>query len=182
MNVILSKKLSALNQSTDALLKKLEKVDPELLNKKPTESAWSVNQVMHHIMLSEKLSLQYCLKKIQSKELKKAGLMSPLKILTYKTVSQLPITFKAPKGLGDSALPEKDTIDNIKSTWQKNRGALENFLASLTEEQAKLAVYKHPAMGRISFKDMLNFFQDHYKIHLKQIERTLEDVGAKNIS
>ena len=64
MDQTTQKKLDHLDQKLASLLRDLEKYSEEELQKSPQPGAWSVIQVLSHLMLSEKLSQAYVKKKL----------------------------------------------------------------------------------------------------------------------
>ena len=158
-----------------SLLTYVEGYDQEVLNQAPEEDKWSVQQIMNHLILSEKYSLGYCKKKLSFEpKLKKAGLGSTLKEWLVRSYFILPLKLEAPKGIDTSALPKVDTIENIKNTWHKNREQMKQFLETVDARYLDREVYKHPFAGRLTLKAMLVFFTAHFRHHRKQIQKALK--------
>ena len=164
-----------MNGEMEKLVEYASAFSTEVLNHQPAPEMWSATQVMNHLILSEKYSVAYCEKKLSFKPtLKKAGIMSGLKSALVKYYLLSPFKIKAPKGIGTSALPKKDTLDNIHSTWIKEREKLKNFIVELPDEYVDKEIYKHPFGGRLTIKGMMVFFEAHFKNHKKQILRALD--------
>ncbi len=163
-----------LNKDLSNLKAELSACDHIAFNRKPHPDKWSTAQIMHHVMLSEALSLKYCQKKLSfNPQLNKAGALASLREVLVRYYLQSPLKFKAPNGLGTSFLPAEDTMENVFNTWHLQRKELENFMAILPKEVSDKQVYKHPVVGRLSFTGMLSFFRAHFIHHHKQITKAL---------
>ena len=172
----LSKKLGQIDEEMGILLTRLGNLEHKIINTSPKEGDWSVTQILNHIKLAEFYAHSYVQKKINAKDLKKAGLGSKMRLLALKIYIGSPLTFDAPKAVNTSSLPVEDSIENIRILWENQRKSLALFFDTLSEGQKALLVYKHPAAGRMSLFDMLGFFESHFNHHKKQIDRTLKTV------
>lgn len=174
MRTILIQHLELLNIELEALITELKQYSHESLNRRPNEDAWSPIQVLHHLMLSEKLSIAYCQKKLSFKpKLKKANFISKIRSFSVKLYLDSPFKFKAPKGLDSNALPTEDQLESVIDTWRQQRADLRSFIQSLPEEYLDREVYKHPFGGRLSIEGLMVFFKAHFANHRKQIRRAL---------
>jgi hypothetical protein len=174
MHPKLQSRIDLLNQELEGLLNDLESFDKAALNHRDQEGQWSVLQVMHHLLRSETLSRTYLEKKMSFQpRLKTAGLPSALRRTVLNFYLNTPIKFKAPKMVGTEQLPEQSTLQEVASSWKQERKALENFLNTLPEDIVRKSVYRHPIAGKLTLDGMLDFFQQHFRRHRKQIERNL---------
>lgn len=176
-----------MNASLDPLYDKLQrdlkdlydelKDHPDIvLNKKLSDTRWSVLQIMHHLLLSEMGALKYVKKKLShDPELKKASMMTGFRLLALKMSLRAPFKFKAPAIVGDSHLPEKSTFWEIVKKWNTHRAELKEFLEELPEDLLKKEIFKHPVAGRQTIKGMLQFYEDHFIRHRRQIRKTLKE-------
>lgn len=163
-----------LDQALKVLLDSLQSYSHDQLNQAPSPKSWSPTQILHHIMLSEKYSLLYCQKKLSHQPtLKTVGPLDHLKAKLVKWYLQVPIKFKAPQKLNDSALPKESKLTDIEKQWQEQRKAMRLFFEELPAEYADKVIYKHPFGGRLSLEGMLNFFDAHFDRHRKQLLRAL---------
>ncbi len=156
------------------LFEALEGYTPEALNHQPGEGKWSALQVMYHLFLAEGYAGNYVKKKLGFKpNLKKAGLRAAVRSRLLSLYLNSPIKWKAPKAVSTEKLPEHSDLETIAERWNKQRGELQQLLISLPETIFNKEVYKHPIVGRITLSGMLDFFEDHFDRHQKQIQRTL---------
>lgn len=174
MHPSLQSVLDSLDQERQDLHDVLSIYPDESLNKPPAPGKWSAIQVMHHLILSEELSLKYLKKKWSfNPTLTKAGWKTNIRKGLLKFYLGLPFKFKAPKGVNDSALPDFVTLSETMERWAKARGEMRKFLAQVPEDQLNSEFYKHPVVGKLSLQGMLEFFQAHIHRHREQIILTL---------
>ena len=175
----MKKKLLAQIQDLDHQLNQLvvdlKSYSHEDLNALPKEGGWSVIQIMHHVFLSEKYSLQYCQKKLSfSPTLKEAGVVSKLKSWLVQVYLNSPLKLKAPKAIGSSVLPKEGSLEEVLDLWQNERTLLQQFIDELADEYVSKEIYKHPFGGRLSLEGMFDFFGAHFNNHVRQIWRALK--------
>lgn len=170
----LIKKVEELDKEMNDLFEKLGDYSHEALNTKPNEVTWSAIQVLQHLMLAEKMSTAYCVKKLSFKpKLKKANALSVVKSWLVAFALVLPIKFKAPDAVKVEKLPGEESLENILNQWVLQRKELREFVESIPDEYIDKEVYKHPFGLRLSNVGLLNFFKNHFNRHRKQILRRL---------
>lgn len=178
MHPNLAKKLNELDRLLDDLHSNLKNKPDEILNRKPGPGRWSALQVMHHLLLAEKLSEGYVRKKLSfNTPVPKAGIAGAFRIFSLYFYLNVPIKFKAPKAVGDEALPGNTTLEETMTAWRANRQSLRALLDGLPADHLGKALYKHPFAGKLSLGQMLFFFNFHFRRHLRQISRTLDEVS-----
>ena len=64
----------------------------------------------------------------------------------------------------------------VLKRWKDNRAELQEFLDNLPSHLLKTELYKHPFAGKMSLKNMLVFFNLHFKRHRKQLNKVLKEV------
>ncbi|MDH3244540.1 MAG: DinB family protein [Saprospiraceae bacterium] len=169
----LLKKLDHLDLELDELLTKLTQYDEMDLADKPAPDIWSPLQIMHHLLLSESLSLAYVKKKLSyNPKLAKAGVSSQFRSLALDLALKSPLRFTAANGTEASDLNERK-FSNLQSDWTTHRADLRIYILDLDDYWMDKEVYKHPYVGRLSFSQMLGFFQTHFRHHRKQINARL---------
>lgn len=174
MRAAILDQLAVMDKELDQLFAELDHYSSEQLNRPPASESWSVTQVLNHLLLSEKYSLQYCEKKLSFEpSLPKAGLAAAARALFVKWYLFFPFKVKAPALISTSALPKEDDLANIKTQYQTQRQLLRTFLEQLEENYLDREVYKHPFAGRLSFPGMFGFMTAHFRHHRKQIYRAL---------
>jgi hypothetical protein len=167
--------LEKLNQALDKLIDLLTPYSDHVLNQSPGNQKWSPTQIMNHLLMSEKLSIAYCRKKLSfNPKLKRAGITSVFKTYIIRFYLYSPLKFKAPKLINTPFLPATDTLDNIIIKWKAVRSDMKLFLEEIAESDLDKEIYKHPFGGRISILGMLSFMEAHFENHRKQIINALK--------
>jgi uncharacterized damage-inducible protein DinB len=158
------------------VLKDLSAYDNTVLNKRPHPEAWSVVQVLSHLVAAEASSVAYMRKKLSfTSQIPKAGVKSYFRRLALDLVFALPFKFKAPKGLDN--LPEFTDFNELKNKWASQRLDLQAFIESLPDNVLESEIWRHQIAGKMTIAQMLDFFHDHVKRHQGQIKKTLKAVA-----
>lgn len=159
------------------LISELSKFDNVILNTSPAPSAWSVLQVIQHIMVTEGISLAYITKKLSYKsDIPKAGLNSKLRRLALSFIFTLPFKYKAPQIL--DFLPEITNMQLITAKWTAQRLDFYDFLDKMPDNVLDSEIWRHQIVGKMNISQMIDFFDSHFDRHQKQIEKTLNIVTA----
>ena len=159
------------------LLEDLKDQPDHVLNEKVSPDKWSIHQTMYHLILAEELSLKYVQKKLSfNPTLKDTGIGTFFRRSALSLYFLYPFKVKAPDAISKENLPNDLRFWEVVKKWKDVRKETKEFIADLPEEMLKKELYKHPAIGKISLKDMLKFFDLHFARHRKQINRTMSAV------
>lgn len=165
---------AAYQKEVENLLEELADSNDAILNMAALDGGWSAIQTVHHLILTEELSLQYVQKKLSfNPKLETADFKTRLRASALWFYLNLPFKFKAPANVSEEKLPGFTTFAQTRSRWLDIRQKWTNFLEQLPVELLDKAVYRHPFAGRLSWMGMLKFFRFHFQRHRKQIRRTL---------
>lgn len=163
-----------LESTRELVMSQLENVDIEILQKKPTPENWSVVQLINHLILAERMSLGYIIKKYPAVgELDEVGLKQNLAMKTMKLAQLSSKKFKAPAPV--SQPKEDSSLETLKKEWEKVQVDLKEFLDQYPDKHLKRALYKHPFIGRISLVQMMKVHVYHILRHKAQIDRILKN-------
>lgn len=163
------------NRLINNLFSEMEPLGDETLNRQPAGGGWSAIQTMHHLILSEELSLAYVKKKLSFQpELAPAGFDTRWRGFVLWFSLRTSLKFKAPKNIGDEHLPEHSTLAEARDRWGKARADWTDFFAQMPDTMANMALYKHPRVGRLGWPQMLSFFETHLGRHLKQMRNAVK--------
>ncbi len=177
MNSTFETQFEALETSRKNLFKKLAAYSNETLNRKPSPEAWSVVQVIEHLMVSEEASLKYLQKKtLDISKAQRTGFKNKWKLLLTKAVFYLPFKFKAPASMVPMPSEALATLNELDSKWAKTRADMFQLISKLQDADMEKELWKHVVSGKMNLYQMVDFFDFHFKRHLKQIERTIEQV------
>ncbi len=161
----------------ESLIAELSVYPEELLSKKPSPNAWSVLEVLQHLMIAEKGSMAYVKKKTSYPDsLKNAGLADHYRKLRLHLFLHLPIKVKAPAVVGENQFDPNATFAGVVADWRAVRFEMKQFLDSVPDDWAQKLTYRHAFAGRMTFSGMLMFFNGHFHRHYKQIRRTIAAV------
>lgn len=163
-------------QSVTTILAEMQQHSEALLNSRPTDGGWSAIQTMHHLILSEELSLTYVRKKLSfDPSFDTVGLGARWRSFLLWLSLSSPFKFKAPPFISKENLPEHASLADTRERWLKARADWAEFFEKMPDTLLDKEVYKHPRAGKISWGGMLWFFDTHFKRHRKQIIRVLEN-------
>lgn len=179
MDSKLESKFNKLESSRLQLLAELEKRDDKELNFHPGKDKWSVIQVMHHLIIIEQLSIGYINKKLTYRtNIKKSGLGAAIRFFVLKSVLQTPFLFKAPKIV--SEVPDNAGFKETKNQWDQVRKDMKELFDNLPEEFLNKNIFKHALAGKMNIYQMLSFMEEHFKHHVKQVDRITRRFNSRN--
>lgn len=173
----ISIKLEALNKSLHHLLTYMNHLDPEQMNHKP-DGAWSPVQVLQHLCASEQGTVAYLEKKIHTPaaEVGKGGIGARLRsFLLHKALRNHSKKFKAPAAAG--SIDEVPDYEKVKTQYLQTRKDLGVLLEKFDWAMMGRTYFKHPVAGRINILQTLDFLDDHFERHYKQIKERAEAIN-----
>jgi len=166
-----------LQKSMVELLEEIKDQPDSVLNEKPENGGWSVLQVIYHIVLVEEVSLAYVKKKLSfGEDIPKAGIKHVMRTGYLRSFMHTPIKVKAPTLVSEDNMPKDIRFWEVLKKWKDNRAELQKFLDNMPDKLLKTELYKHAIFGKLTPKNMLVFFDLHFKRHRKQINRVLKKV------
>lgn len=169
----------ALESKRKALFANLKRYNDQLLNTKPSPEAWSVNEIIAHLLTAEEASLKYLQKKTQNTSGEKASGFAGWRRLTLvKFLFALPIKFKVPALVAPAKADYR--LTDLENHWAGVRHQTHILLAALNEADLGKTIWKHPLAGKMNIYQMVDFFALHFDRHQKQIERTLQAVQRRS--
>ena len=169
MHPQLADKYHNLVNYTDEIINSLRSIDPVILQHKPDAAVWSPIQVLDHLATAERLSNSYLIKKFPAiATLPNVGIKERALLLALGIAQRSFIRFKAPKYVSQ---PNGDlSLDEVTKMWKEEQKKLKLFLEAYPNEYLNRAIYRHPAIGRISIIQMIQSHVMHIKRHHKQIK------------
>lgn len=169
------RRLSRMNASLLEFFEELKDYSDDTLNRKPDEDAWSVLQVMDHLIQSESISLQAAKRTIAVPDkLQNAGIGHFFRYRLLRFYLRSPMKFQAPDSVGTSVLLERGSFWEVARRWRRNREELYQFIRELPADLNNKQIFYHPRAGGLTTTALLDFFQDHFERHKKQIYRILD--------
>ncbi len=155
----------------------LRSCSPTQLHTRPKPEAWSINEIIHHVVLAESYAVAYLEKKLNTiSSVKKVSWRATWRTFLLKWVLRSPLKFQAPSPL---VLPSPGLeLSELATQWQSHRQKLQTLLARVTPEMLALALYRHPVTGLMNVAQMLTFIEEHFAHHAAQIERLRKEPHA----
>ncbi len=145
------------------------------LNRKPAAGGWSAIQTLHHLILTEEVSLRYVHKKLSFGPVtEKVDFGTQWRSFWLSAYLWSPLKFKAPDMVGDTHLPVFATLAETRTRWEQTRQAWAQYLTDLPDELLDKQVYKQPVAGRLGWLQTLQFFESHFRRHRKQALRAIQ--------
>lgn len=141
----------------------------------PAPGKGSVGQIANHLFLSEQLSIVYVRNKMNAPEAippYRSGAWLGLMGIRFIFIS--PLTFKAPT-MTDmwSGQPIPDAV-GLDRQWKALRQEMIRDVLAFAGLIGNRRVYRDPRAGRISLRQMLLFFDCHFRHHYRQVERQVQ--------
>lgn len=162
--------LKRLDATHAKLIATVEPLSSQLFSQRPSETDWSISEILHHLRLVEDRVI---------KELEKelAGTPQPLGILRRlvptSIVGSRLIKVKAPRSVTPTEAPEKA---KSLAAYNQTRSQLKSLCAAQGRKRLQLTVFKHPFLGPISGFAAISFLGYHEQRHLKQIHEVLRQL------
>jgi len=166
-----------LQKSMIDLLEEVKDQPDSVLNTPPENGGWSVLQVIYHIILVEEYSMMYVKKKLSfGEEIPNAGVKGFFRGIYLRNMFRIPYKVNAPQAVNESSMPQEIRFWEVLKKWKDSRAELEDFLDNVPEDLLKAALYKHPFAGKVTLKNMLYFFELHFKRHRRQLNKVMKQV------
>lgn len=162
--------LTRMEAEREALVTSLAAYSTESLERKPRLNAWSVAQVITHVVIAEETALAYLHRKLDLGGHGPSTFRSALKLGLLRVALALPIKYKAPPAI--AAIPDC-TIAEALERWDLVRQRLHSTCSELDEALVRRELFKHPVLGKLGFNDGLRFLRTHALHHRAQVRRTL---------
>lgn len=169
MNPSLESQYLKLEESRNRLIGELEGLDEELLNRPAATGKWSINQIVAHLIQVEQLTNSYIQRKVQEKELESASLAHSIKSILLRVALHSGMKFKAPAAV--AKVPAYASLNSLRIQWDAARYQLEDTLTELPSDQLGKCLFRHPYAGMLTINQTLDFLQDHFTHHARQIAR-----------
>jgi hypothetical protein len=165
---ILRSRFDELERQRRAVMDELLLHSPAQLQFRPGPGAWSLAELMQHLVLVEESTLEF----LRSKPPRPAStrtLAHRLRWAMFATVAPRSIRVRVPvaavKPVGD--VP----VDALVVRWEAAREQLGAYLDGITISQLPMVVMKHPIGGPLPVIETLEFIRLHLVHHGHQIRR-----------
>jgi hypothetical protein len=175
MHPPLLKQFNSLEADRQKLLLTLTALPDEAILFQAPEGKWSVNQILTHLLTSERLSVLYMRKKsLGIDAVDNSGIVESIKLLIIKVSQRLPLKFKAPTVLAEHT-PDALPLPQVIQQWDAVRNDLRKFLEGMAEKNIRKKIYKHPVVGMLDVMQAMAFFHEHIHHHWPQVKSLLKN-------
>ena len=170
----MNRSLKRLDVVHQRLLDTVVPLDSQLFMQRPSESEWSVGEIVQHLCLVEERVIKD-LKRALDGEPGRVGFLKRF-IPTFIVSSRL-MKVKAPRAVNPIDVPGKETtIEN----YNRARQSLKDLCATHGEDRFKHLVFKHPFLGDIDGTATVSFVGYHEHRHFKQIREVLKKLPRQS--
>ncbi len=169
----LQTRFDALEQRRHRLLGELARLGEAQLRFQPAPGAWSLQEVVHHLLLVDQAVLRAADRaaevRMRRSLRERIGYVAVWLVLKLGVRVRVPVRGVAPQvGISLSELQEQ---------WGETRIALKACLNSFTERTMQHTVARHPVGGPLNAVQTLLFLTRHFDHHMRQINRIQRAAG-----
>ena len=159
-----------------AVLNELKTNPADKLVQKPDSGAWSVAEVVMHMVTAEGGALAYMRKKLEYGGHKRSSFGAAIKQRLLNLAISVPIKYKAPK-VADIKPGESVSFDEASARWDEVRAGLIKEYQAMDDETVGHELFKHPAAGKMNVLQSVRFMRQHMNRHIKQMHNTIKSVS-----
>jgi hypothetical protein len=146
----------------------------EQLGFRPREHAWSMAEVLDHIVRVERSVLEGARKPGVNRTRWRS---KPHRRLLTWLVFSLGLKIRVPERVKHVAPEAGAAAADVLGRWAAVRDDMRTFLASLRADQMGQLAIKHPIAGPFAYRDFLAFLEWHLKHHRRQLRRVRAAAG-----
>lgn len=178
----IKRQFALLEQKKNELFGLLQTLPSKDYDRQPAQDSWSIGQVANHVYWSERNSLAYMKKKLSYPDtIPPYHPKSWLGSLLIKLVFLTRYKVKAPASIDMWKIEAVLNPVELEKKWNDLRAELLAFYDQNELKFRKQLAFRHPFAGRMTMYQVLIFFNDHFRHHLKQIRRIEKKfVGREN--
>ncbi len=163
-----------MEESRHELLGRLKNFTHEQLSFRPAVNAWSMLEVIQHVMLVEQAFLRQAEADFESipgklKFHPVIGSVIVWAVFAFNLRVKMPIKGIAPAG----AAP----LDQLVPRWEEKRTALKNYLETVDPKMIGRPIFVHPISGPLNIVRGVQFLKNHFHHHVDQIERIQRSIN-----
>lgn len=142
-----------------------------------TDNEWTLLEILHHLFLTEKMSLQYLEYKLEKGgKPKDLSWFQSLKFQFMKRYLRSSRSAKAPSLVDPRSPNVRKTYHNLSALiedFQQLRSRFKSFLNEKETAYLKKGIFKNPIVGYMSATRMMEFFEEHFDRHRRQTDRRI---------
>jgi DinB superfamily len=160
--------LNRLDSTHSKLLATVTSLADDTFSQRPSESQWSVAEILNHLYLVEERVIKDLKKALESAP-RKPSLMK--RFVPTVIVASRAIRVKSPKAVVPISPQKKEgTIE----AYNQARSRLKELCSTYGAARLEETTFKHPFLGEISGVATISFVGYHEQRHFKQIREVLK--------
>ena len=136
----------------------------------PAPDAWSLLQVIEHLVLSEQALLEGARKKLLQPA-RPVTLREKYMALMVLLVMKSGKKVRVPAAARHVTPGNQTPFDSVRSQWSATRDEMERFLEELPADRRTSVLFRHPVSGGMTPSQTLRFVRGHIQHHHAQIDR-----------
>jgi len=153
----------------EALLERLESLEPGRVSEPPAADVWSIGQVVEHMIIAE----EYCLLGHLDAHQLEARPSSLRQRLLYEVVVLVllgPVRVSTPVVEMD---PEgTESLEELSERWRRSQTRLSEIVQNVGDP-ARDAIFRHPIAGPMTAAQAVRMLEVHQRRHIRQIDARL---------
>lgn len=174
--MVLWQRIDRIVQKRTALMSRLASLDEELLSRHPKPLAWSILEIVEHLVLAEE-DVFGELSTLDTRPVHHQHWQHYIRYWLVLSILRFNIPVQAPSR---AMLPTgKHTLSALDERWANNQAYLRQFVEPLDRIGAKRAICQHPVIGPLTIAQSVRLLEIHMDRHIRQI-RSTEKRLAKN--
>ena len=175
MSKRLVKEFQKLEQQTDAFFKMLQIFSKEQLSYQPDGNAWSMLDVVEHLISVESGVNRFFKKYPPNNSQFRMNIKNHILSWLMQYYLKAPSRLKAPSYLPP---PKGDTsLEDWRAIWAKERQQLKHVVETLEPSKESASVFKHGISGPMNMFHVINFQKNHIIHHIHQVKRIKNHKG-----
>ncbi len=156
----------------EELLKSVEGLSDEQLNRVVEEGNWSIAQILEHLYLTEGTVGKLIQRELQ-KDNKQPADEKPVHLTVNRSQK-----FNAPSYLVPST--NHKSLEEMKEKLNQSRSQLMAVVDDVDDTTLQNKSYLHPAFGTLNLKQWYEFIGYHERRHIAQIEEVKASLSIQN--
>ena len=168
---------ATLEAQSAKLRKQVESLPPDQLTFSPTPASWSALHVLEHLIQVE--AAYVCGLEENLVSLNVVTWKDRLGALAVQIAMRLPTRVKTPGSAAAVTLRVSGDLLSLMARWEAVRSDLRARLNSLTLDQMRAGLFRHPVAGWMTAAQGLSFLSAHLIHHRYQLRRLESAYGSK---
>ena len=169
--------IQSLDDRRCALLDELDALSADVLRAKPRPGAWSILEIVEHVVVAEAVILQGLPPRTQLVARPRSVRHHSLYLVVMFILRcGIPVKVPSRRMLPTGTL----SLAELRRTWDEHMRWLRGFEGDPEEDAHRKAVFTHPVAGPITLIQALRMDQLHLQTHIRQISKLRQQSPLPN--